>query len=285
MGGLLCERAGVATICLEGVMITGSWAAATVAYYTHSPWFGICAGILMGAFTMGLHGLLSIFSKADHIISGVCVNLFAAGLTPFLNKILFGGTTHSGALDLSDRFLPFSSLILPELPWLSKILLEHTPLVYMALTTPFLIHFLMYRTSLGLRIQASGDSPEVLRSAGVSPERVRLVALLMGGAIASLGGAFLSISHASQFTRDMTAGRGFIALTAVIFGKWRPLPTLGACVFFGFTHALQIQLQSSSIFGVDFAVQVIQVIPYAATLFVLVSFIGRAHAPLSIGKG
>lgn len=283
IGGFLCERSGVATICLEGVMITSAWTAAVVNYYTHSPTLALFAALWVGAFTMSLHAFLVVFARADQIVSGVAVNILAAGITPVLNKALFSSPTNTPAILVEDRFRALWIPFLSQLPGIG-FLFHQMPLVYLALALPFLIHFVVYRTGLGIRLLASGDGPEALRTAGVSPEKVRLTALFFGGMVASLGGTYLSISHASQFTRDMTSGRGFIALAALIFGKWKPLPTLFACLFFGLADALQIRLQSVEVFGTIFPVQFIQAFPYFVTLIVLVGFIGGAKPPLWIGK-
>lgn len=284
MGGLLCERAGIATICLEGVMIMSAWTAAIVNYYTHDPWLAVTVALFAGALTMAIHAFLSITAKADQIISGVVVNFFAAGITPLLNKSIYGNSANTPAIQSADRFTSLPIPLLSDIPGIGEMFFQHLPLVYFALLFPFCMHFVLYRTGAGLRILASGDGPETLKTAGVSPKKVRWVALLLGGAIAGIGGTYLAISHAGQFSRDMTAGRGFIALAALIFGKWRPLPTLLACLFFGFTEALQIQLQSTPLFGIHFPMQFLQALPYVVTLIVLVGFIGKARPPLSIGK-
>jgi len=283
-GGLICERAGIATICLEGVMLTAAWTAAVVNLATLNPWYALLAGIAVGSVTMLLHAFLSITAKADQIVSGVAINIFAAGLTPFLTKIFFDGPTNTPAIAMEDRFHSVAIPYLSDLPGIGKLFFDQYPLVYLALTIPFLLHYVLYYTSYGLRVLAAGDGPEALRTSGVSPSAVRYLALWIGGAIASMGGVYLSISHASQFTRDMTAGRGYIALTALIFGKWRPIPTFFACLFFGLADALQIQLQSTTIFGISFPVQAIQAMPYLITLIVLVGVVGKARPPLSIGQ-
>jgi ABC-type uncharacterized transport system permease subunit len=283
MGGILCERAGIATICLEGVMIVGAWAAATVTYYTSDPLLGLTAGLAAGVLTMGLHALLSVTARADAIVSGVAVNMLAAGATPLLSKVLFQSPTNTPNLAMSERFGSVSIPFLSDLPAVGALFMQPW-LIYLALLLPFLLHYFLYQTGNGLHVLASGDNPEALRTAGISPKIVRWKALLVGGALTSLGGVYLATAHASQFTRDMTAGRGFIALTAVIFGKWKPLPTLLACLFFGFFDALQIRLQSEQIAGWDIPVNLVQSIPYLVALVVLAGFIGRAHPPLSIGK-
>lgn len=283
MGGLLCERSGISTICLEGVMLCGAWAAATVTFFTHNPWLGIAAGILAGMLSMGLHAFLSITTRADHIISGVAVNVLAAGLTPLLDKTYFGSPTNTAAIPLAERLHPVALGPLASIPGIG-FLFDQPLLIYVALVLPFFLAFFLYRTGWGLRLLAAGDGPEALRTAGVSPERVRWLALLAGGAVTSLGGAYLSISHASQFTRDMTSGRGYIALTALIFGKWRPIPTCLACLFFGFFDAVQIRLQSNTLFGAQVPVQFVQALPYLVALVVLAGFIGQSRPPLAIGK-
>ncbi len=283
MGGILCERAGIATICLEGVMLVGAWAAATTTFYTSDPILGLLAGMIAGTLTMGLHALLSVTSKADAIVSGVAVNMLAAGVTPLLNKALFQSPTNTPSLPLAERFHAVSIPGLSSLPVVGQ-LFDQPWLIYLALSLPFAIHYFFYQTGRGLRVLASGDNPEALRTAGISPASVRWKALLWGGALTSLGGVYLAVAHASQFTRDMTSGRGFIALTAVIFGKWKPLPTLAACLFFGFFDALQIRLQSAQVAGYEFPVQLVQSLPYLVALVVLAGFIGRATPPLSIGK-
>ena len=252
MGGLISERSGIATICLEGVMIIGAWTAATVTYYMHNPWLGLFAGMAAGCLMMGLHAFLSITARADQIVSGVAVNIIAAGITPLFTKTLFGSSTNTPEIPMAERFHAWVVPLLHQIPFVGQLLFAQMPLVYAAVLLPFLLNHLLYRTGLGLRLLACGDGPEALRTSGVSPSHTRYWALFTGGAIASLGGIYLSISHSSAFTRDMTAGRGYIALTALIFGQWKPLPTLFACLFFGLADALQIQLQSTTLMGFAF---------------------------------
>lgn len=266
MGGLLCERSGIATICLEGALLAGAWVAAVVAYYTHSPWLALIPCACAGAMVLALHGLLTLIAKTDHIISGLVVNLFVAGVTPLLCKLMFGTPTTSPNLPVEDRFTAISG--------------GQMPLTYVAFLIVIGLYFFIKFTKWGLRLTAAGEDPETLLSCGVKPFHVRMPALCVGGALCALGGAFLSISHASQFTRDMTSGRGYIALTALIFGNWRPLPTLAACLLFGFADALQIRLQSAELLPIQF----IQAMPYAITLVVLVGLVGKSRAPAAIGK-
>jgi general nucleoside transport system permease protein len=284
MGGFLCERSGIATICLEGILIAGAWAAATTTYFTHSVWLGLVACVVAGGLMALVHVFLTVTARADHIVSGVAVNLLAAGLTPLFSKVLFGSPSNTPSIPIGERFQSLQIPFLSEIPVIGNLLFNQKPLVYLAFLLPIGLSFLAYRTGLGMRLMASGDGPEALKTAGISPSRARALAVLAGGMVASFGGAFLSTSHASQFTRDMTAGRGYIALAALIFGQWRVYPTLLACLFFGFTDALQIRLQSEKIFDWELPVQFIQAFPYAVTLFVLVVFIKNDKPPRSIGK-
>lgn len=283
MGGLICERAGIATICLEGAMLAGAWTAAAYALWSGDPWTALVVGGLSGALILSLHAWLTLHAKADAIVSGVAVNLIAAGATPLLCKIFYSSPTNTPQLDIHARLGPLNLPLLSSIPYLGPLFSERL-LVYLALILPWALHAFFWRTRPGLWIYAAGDGPEALETAGVRVRRVRWAALVTGGALAAIGGAFLSISHASQFTRDMTSGRGYIALAALIFGRWRPIPTLYACLFFGLADALQIQLQSADLFGVQVPVQVLQAFPYVLTLIVLVGAAGRAVPPRAIGN-
>lgn len=253
MGGIIAERSGVVTLCLEGVMLLGAWSAASVAYATDNPWAGLLAGSLTGVLAMSLHSSLVLLGKADAVISGIAVNFLAAGLTPVLNKVLFQSPTTTPSLSMQVRF---SYLFSDEF------------LIYVALLLPLVCHFLFSRTRYGMRVIAAGDGPDALKTAGVSVKRIRFSALALGGFFCGLAGTFLSISHVSQFTRDMTAGRGFIALTALIFGRQKPIPTLLICLFFGFADGLQMRLQGVSLFGTVVPVQLIQSLPYILALLI-----------------
>jgi len=265
LGGLLCERAGVATICLEGVLLISAFTAATVDVFTSSPLTSILVGMIAGSAFMGLHALLTQKAKADHIISGVAINILAAGLPPLLSQAWFGSSTNT-----------------PSVP--SNARLSEPAIISAALILPLAMHYLIYRTSFGLRLRSAGDGPEALQTSGISVGRVRTLALLLGGALTSLGGSYLSIGHSSQFLRDMTAGSGFIALAAIIFGKWRPIPVFLASLFFGFTEALPMILQGVTWRGLSIPVQWIQAIPYVLTLGILVTTVGSARPPRAIGS-
>lgn len=265
MGGLLCERAGVATICLEGVLLISAFAAAAVDVTLLNPWLSLLVAVGMGTLFLGLHALLTQKVRMDPIISGVIINILAAGLPPLLSQAFFGSSTNT-----------------PSIPVQAK--MNETVLIGFSVVLPLMIHYLLFRTAFGLRTRSAGDGPGALKSAGVSVLKTRTLALLLGGALTSFGGAYLSISHSSQFLRDMTAGRGFIALAAVIFGKWRPIPVFFAALFFGFTEALPMTLQTITFRGSAIPVQWIQMVPYLLTILILITAGGSARPPRAIGN-
>ena len=260
-GGLLSERSGVINIALEGLMLAGAFTSATITYYTGNPWVGLLAGITAGIFVAFIHGVACIQFDADQVVTGTAINLLMLGAPTLLSGALFEST---GA----TRQIPRTQLM-PNVPIAIGFLL--VPLIW----------YLLYRTRFGLRLRAVGENPEAADTAGISVIRVRYVAVLASGALAAIGGAYLSIGQASLFTRNMTAGRGFIALAALIFGKWRPVQTMLACLLFGFAEAAAIQLQGVTS---HIRVEYIQIIPYVLTMVVLAGFIGASRAPKALGQ-
>ena len=259
LGGLYSERAGVINIALEGLMLAGAFTAAAVTYYTQSPWVGLLAAVVAGAAVAGVHAVACIQFKADQVVSGTAINILFLGVPALLSGALFSST---GATPQ----IPIENLI----PW--------TPIVIAIALVP-LTWYVLNRTPFGLRLRAVGENPEAADAAGVGVARIRYAAVLLSGALAAIGGAYLSIGQASLFTRNMTAGRGFIALAALIFGKWRPVQTMLACLLFGFAEAVSIQMQGVA----KIPVQFIQIIPYVLTIVVLAGFIGASRAPRSLG--
>jgi|GEM_PF-9621 len=265
MGGILSERSGVINIALEGLMLVGAFAAATAASLTHSPWIGAAFGVLAGIVLAALYALFVIQFRADQIVAGTAINLFAFGVTPLLTKAFFDSTGATPSLELADRF-------------------GSQPL-FLALLTVLVISAWFRYTRLGLWVGFAGEHPEALSTAGIRVRAVRWFGVLAAGALAGLGGATLSIFLSSSFSRGMTAGRGFMALAALIFGKWKPIPTLFACLFFGFTDAIQIRLQGVPLFGdTPIPVQFIQVLPYVFTVLVLAGFMGKSRPPRALGS-
>ena len=233
LGGMFSERSGVINIALEGKMLAGAFTAAAVTYAADtklhmgnaSPWVGLLAAILAGLFIAAIYAVACIRFKADQVVSGAAINILMLGIPGFL----------SGAFFLSSGSTP-------QLP--KEHLIPLTP-IFIAFAMVFVSWYVMYRTPFGLRLRAVGEKPEAADAAGVSVNQIRYWGVLLAGALAGIGGAYLSIGQSSLFTRNMTAGRGFIALAALIFGKWRPVQTMLACLLFGFTEAVSIQMQGA----------------------------------------
>ncbi len=264
MGGMLSERSGVINIALEGLMLIGAFAAAVAANSLQSPWAGAAAGIAAGVALAAVYALFVITFRTNQIVAGTAVNMLAAGVVPLLSKILYNSTGSTPALPLEARFHLFPILFAFAL----------VPLAWAG----------MSRTVFGLRLRFAGEKPEALDAAGISVNRMRWSAVLLSGALAGMGGVSLSIFLSSSFSRNMTAGRGFMALAALIFGKWRPIPTALACLLFGAADALQIRLQGVVLWGTEpVPVQFIQILPYVVTLLVLAGWVGDSRAPRALG--
>lgn len=264
MGGMLSERSGVINIALEGMMLIGACVAAIGTLQTGSPWIGMAAGMAAGMLLAAIYGFTVIQLRADQIVAGTAINMLAAGTAPFLCKILYGVTGSTPAIPMEARL----SWAPVAIAWLFVVIL----------------YFWMKYTPSGLWVSFAGEHPKALDAAGIRVNRVRWSAVLMSGALAGLGGVILSISLSSSYARNMTAGRGFMALAALIFGKWKPVPAAIACLLFGFVDALQIRLQGVSIGGMEsIPVQFIQILPYVVTVLVLAGFVGQSRAPQALG--
>ncbi len=275
LGGLVSERSGVINIALEGLMLIGAFGAAVGTLAAHSccpsianaalPWLGLGCGILAGLALAAWYGLFVITLRANQIVAGTAINLLALGLTPFFCKVLYDVTGSTPAIPLQERF--------------------HSAPAYLCWITVLLCYLWMKHTRGGLWLSFAGENPEALDAAGISVNRVRWAAVLTSGAMAATGGACLSIYLSSSFARNMTAGRGFMALAALIFGKWRPIPTALACLLFGFADAVQIPAQRVALWdGKTLPVQFIQVLPYIATILVLAGFVGQSRPPRALGS-
>jgi simple sugar transport system permease protein len=275
LGGLFSERAGIINIALEGMMLAGAFTAAAVTYAAGNPFVGLVAGVAAGMLIAAIHAVACIRYRADQVVTGTAINILMLGLPAFLSGAFF---LSSG----STPQIPKDELI----PW--------TPIVIAFVLVP-LTWYVLYKTPFGLRLRSVGENPEAADAAGVNVSRIQYCGVLLSGALAGIGGAYLSIGQSSLFTRNMTSGRGFIALAALIFGKWRPVQTLLACLLFGFTEAVSIQLQGTiklPVFlatllrqtpGDDIPVQFIQMVPYLLTIIVLAGFIGSSRPPRALG--
>ncbi len=261
LGGLFSERSGVINIALEGLLLAGAFTAATITYFVGSPWVGLGAAIFAGMLIAAIHAVACIEFRADQVVSGTAINILMLGAPTLIGGALFQTTGST-----------------PQLP--RSALIPNTPIVIAFALVP-IVWYLLYRTRFGLRLRAVGENPEAAETAGIRVVRLRYTAVLVSGAIAGVGGAYLAIGQSSLFTRNMSAGRGYIALAALIFGKWRPVQTMFACLLFGFAEAASMQMQ-----GVipHIRVEYIQIIPYVLTMVVLAGFIGTSRAPKALGQ-
>ena len=265
IGGLFSERSGVINIALEGMMLAGAFTAAAVTYAAGNPFVGLLAGMGAGLLIAAIHAVACIRYRADQVVTGTAINILMIGLPPFLSGAFF---LSSG----STPQIPKDHLI----PW--------TPIVIAFILVP-LTWYVLYKTPFGLRLRSVGENPEAADAAGVRVAQMRYAGVLLSGILAGIGGAYLSIGQSSLFTRNMTSGRGFIALAALIFGKWRPVQTMLACLLFGFTEAVTIQMQGVVKLpsGEDIPIQFIQMVPYLLTIIVLAGFIGSSRPPRALG--
>ncbi|MEM6618794.1 MAG: ABC transporter permease [Pseudomonadota bacterium] len=292
MAGILSERSGIVDISLEGKLLSGAFVAAAVTALVGNAWAGLFCAMLAGVLMSLIHGFACITHRGDQVVSGVAINILASGITVVIGIALFrrGGQTPS--LPREDRFTPiewFGVGAMDAVPVLGTIYRQlisgHNLLVYVALIAVPLTAFLLYRTRFGLRLRAVGEVPEAVDSAGVSVAWLRYRALIIGGALCGIAGAYLSIAQGGNFVRDMSAGKGYIALAAVIFGNWRPLSAFLACLMFGFLEAGTSRLQGVDLPLVGELNQTLMLaLPYVLTVLLLAGFIGKPRPPAAIGK-
>ena len=270
LAGLWSERSGVVDIGLEGKMLVAAFAAAAAAYVFDSAWIGLFAGIGASVVFGLIHGFASISQRGNQIVSGVAINMLAAGLTAIVGNAWYGQGGRTPPLEGAQRF--------------GGLLLGHSALVYMVLLAVPLTWFVLGRTRFGLRLRAVGENPAAVDTAGISVTGLRFIAVVLAGVFCGLGGAYLALAQAAGFLPNMTAGRGFIALAALIFAKWRAWPALGACFLFGLLDAGANQLQGLSLPGIgEVPVQAIQALPYLMTVILLAGVIGTAIPPRASG--
>lgn len=291
MAGLVSERSGIIDIGLEGKLLAGAFAAAAVASLTGAPVPGLLAAIAVSMAMGLLHGFACITHRGEQIISGVAVNFLASGATVVVGIALFRQGGQTPPLGQAERFGPIALPGVEALagvpvlgPLYAELISGHNLLVYLAVLAVPAVAWLLFRTTFGLRLRAVGEKPEAVDSAGVSVVWLRYRAVMIAGALCGVAGAYLSIAHGGGFVREMSAGKGYIALAAMIFGKWRPWPVLLACLIFGFLEAAAARLQSVSlpVVGV-IPVELILVLPYIATVVLLAGLFGRAVPPRALG--
>ncbi len=292
LAGLFSERAGIFDIGLEGKMLASAFVAGAAAAVTGSAWLGLLAGIGASIALSLIHGLASITLRGNQLISGVAINFLASGLTALVGQSWFAMGGQTPQLPPDARFLsitwPFAETLggVPLIgPVYQNLISGHNVLVYGALACVPLTWWILFRTRFGLRLRAVGENPGAVDTAGVSVVRLRYSAVIIAGVLCGIAGAYLSTAQSAGFVREMTAGKGYIALAALIFAKWRPWPALWACLLFGFLEAIGIRYQSITIPGLfTVPVQFMQALPYILTVVILAGFVGRAIPPKAGGR-
>ena len=292
LAGLFSERAGIFDIGLEGKMLAAAFLSAAIAYTSGSAWLGLLAGIGASLVLSGIHGLASITFRGNQLISGVAVNFLAAGLTVVVAQSWFGQGGRTPQLQGAARFdpitLPFADVI-RDVPVIGPIYYElisgHTALVYIALLMVPLSWWVLYATRFGLRLRAVGENPAAVDTAGVSVIGLRYAAVVICGVLCGIAGAYLATALQAGFVKDMSAGRGYIALAALIFAKWRPWYALYACLLFGFLQALALRPDViEGALGFKVNAQLLDVLPYILTVIILAGFVGKAIPPRAGGE-
>ncbi|AUT03930.1 branched-chain amino acid ABC transporter permease [Nostoc sp. CENA543] len=275
LGGMYSERSGVLNIALEGMLLTGSFTGTAITFYTGNPWLGMLAALIAGALVGLLHAFLCVSLYVNQLVSGLAINLVAAGLTAFLARLVFHGAS-------TQRLPGIEPIIIPglaNLPILG-VFFQQDIFVYLLLALVIASLYILFHTSFGLTLRAVGEYPQAAATAGVSVKKVRYLAVMLSGSLASLGGAYLALVQIMFFTEGMSAGKGFIAIAALIFGRWHPIGSTLACLLFGATEALQLRIQA---LGANIPYQFLVMLPYAIALFALLGLAGKSKPPQSLG--
>lgn len=275
LGGLYSERSGVLNIALEGMLLTGAFASASATFFSNNVWVGVLASLIAGGLVGLLHALLCVTLRINQLVSGLAINLVAAGLTAFLARLVFSG----GAQPLPGiEAISVPGLV--NIPIFGPLLFNQDVLVYFLVFLIFFTNYLLFYTNPGLTLRAVGEYPRAADTAGISVQLVRYLCVVMSGCLAGLGGAYLALVQVKFFAEGMSAGKGFIAIAALIFGKWHPVGTALACLLFGATEALQLRIQA---LGVNIPYQFLVMLPYVIALLALVGLAGRFSPPAALG--
>jgi len=272
LGGIFSERVGIVNIGLEGMMLTSAFTGVAVSYFTGNPWLGVLAAVLVGGLLGLLHAVLTVKFIGNQIVSGTGINIFALGFTAYMSQIIWGSR---GASESVQGLKVISIPLLKDIPIIGDIIGTHTPLVYLMLIVTVVSYIVLFKTPIGLRIRAVGEHPAAADTAGINVFKTKYFCVMVSGMLAGLGGAFLALGHLNLFAWGMTGGRGFIAMAAMIFGKWMPFGAFGASVLFGFADALQMRLQALGLLPP----QIILTIPYILTVAVLAGVVRKTVPP------
>ncbi len=281
LGGVFSENSGVVNIGLEGMMTIGAFAGAATAVFTGNPWMAfVGAGLAGGLFAL-LHAIACISFNANQVISGIAINFLAPGIAVFISKILFDGSTMTPSIPLDQKMPRYLNGLLPK--GFFDTVFNTYATTYIAFILVAISWFVLYKTRFGLRIRAVGEHPRAADTLGINVHKVRYICVILSGILAGFGGASMSLAIVSTFRPTLISGQGFIALAAMIFGKWKPQGAMLASLLFGFANGLVVFLGSPAI-GIDFSEQLLSMIPYVITLFVLIFFVGQANGPAANGE-
>jgi ABC-type uncharacterized transport system permease subunit len=280
LSGILCERAGVVNIAIEGMMLTAAFTSTVFASLSGNLWIGLLAGVLSGALMGLIHGILSIKYKINQIISGTVINIFATGITSYLSSKYLQKTEFQ-FLNEPGLFPQIEVPVLSKIPFIGPILFHHNMYVFSMVFFVLLITFLLYKTRWGLRLRSVGEHPKAADTLGINVSRTRYMAVILGGMMAGFGGTYFSLGSSGRFDEVMTAGRGFIGLAAMIFGNWNPIGSMGAGLLFGFFDSLSVK---ASLLQVPIPSEFLGMVPYLATIIVLAGVVGRGQMPAADGQ-
>ncbi|NBI05349.1 ABC transporter permease [Senegalia massiliensis] len=281
LGGVMSENSGVVNIGLEGMMSVGAFTGAAVGYFSGNPWLAfILAGLAAGVFGL-LHAIASVTFHAEQVVSGIAINFLGPGIALFMSRLLFNNSTMTKSIDFSAKMPRPLNGVFESNSFLDLVFNQYAT-VYMAFILVFIVWFTLYKTKLGLRIRAVGEHPAAADTLGVSVTKIRYLSVILSGVFAGFGGAAMSIAVVSNFRPTLISGQGFIALAAVIFGKWKPQGAMWACLLFGAAQGLTVYLGGSSI--INISSQLLAMLPYLLTLIILTGFVGRATAPTANGE-
>ncbi|BAZ41976.1 inner-membrane translocator [Calothrix sp. NIES-4101] len=276
LGGLYSERSGILNIALEGMLITGAFTSAAATFYTGNIWIGLIATLIAGALIGLLHAFLCVTLRVNQLVSGLAINLVAAGVTAFLGRLVFANNSTQRLPNLSAIKIP----IFANIPIIGNLLFQQDILVYLLFIIIALTTYFLFYTNPGLNLRAVGEYPQAADTAGVSVVKIRYMAVIFGGCLASLGGAYLTLVQVRYFTEEMSAGKGFIAIASLIFGKWHPIYSSLACLLFAATEALQLRIQA---LGINIPYQFLMMLPYITALLALIGLAGKSTPPAALG--
>lgn len=279
LGGVFSENSGVINIGLEGMMAFGAFIAATVGFYTLNPWLGFLAGGIAGGLMALLHAIATVTFTADHTISGVAINFIGPGLAVFLSRIFFDGAAMTIPIPLNSKMPMLFNDVFANGTFLDKVFNQYAT-VYMAFILVAVVWFVLYKTKFGLRLRSVGEYPRAAETLGIKVRSIKYIAVILSGILAGFGGAAMSIAVVNNYRVSLISGHGFIALAAMIFGKWKPQGAMGACLLFGFAQGISVYLGSTSI---NISSSLLAMVPYVITILALIFVVGEANGPKANG--